>query len=227
MTTEQGTRRAARVAVVDLDGTLVDSVYRHAVLWQDAFRQVGMVIPAWRIHRVIGMSGDRLVEEVAGEVAERAIGDQVRELHDRHYAETLDDMIELDGASELLERLRSSGVTVVVASSAEEEITKRSLALLEGRDAVSASVSGTGADRSKPAPDLMALALEAVGAEATDAVAIGDTVWDVRAARDGGLQCIGLLTGGITEADLREAGAGWVFDSPRELAEGLGTTPLG
>ena len=209
--------------VLDLDGTLVDSVYVHVLAWQAAFAEVGVEAPAARIHRHIGMGGDRLVAEVAGQVVEDAIGDEVRARH----AQQLDDLFgrihPTEGAGVLLDSLRSHDFRVVLASSSDRALTERLLGLLEGGgDLLESVISGSDASESKPGGELIEVALESVDAER--AVVIGDAVWDVRAAQAAGVPCIGLLSGGIAEAELRDAGAVAVYTSPADLAAHLQET---
>lgn len=206
--------------VVDLDGTLVDSNYVHVVAWREAFRDVGLDIPSHRIHALIGMGGDQLVERVAGEAVERNVGDEVRRRHQVHLTERAGLVSATDGASELIELLRDRGVRVVLASSSEQEITDRFLDLVDGAAAMlTAAITGDDVSRSKPHPDLIQVALDQV--EAGKAVVVGDTVWDVEAATAARVPCIALLTGGIPERDLREAGAVMVFENPCDLARTL------
>ena len=206
--------------VVDLDGTLVDSNYVHVVAWREAFRDVGLDIPSHRIHALIGMGGDQLVERVAGEAVERNVGDEVRRRHQVHLTERAGIVSATEGASELIELLRDRGVRVVLASSSEQQITDRFLELVEGASGMlTAAITGDDVSRSKPHPDLIQVALEEV--EAGKAVVVGDTVWDIEAATAARVPCIALLTGGIPERDLREAGAVMVFENPRDLARTL------
>ncbi len=215
-----------RTVLLDLDGTLVDSVFVHTVTWKDAFRDVGLDVASHRIHRAIGMGGDRLVAHVAGEAAEKAIGDEVRARHDTHLDEHFATITPTDGAAELLETLRERGFAVVLASSAPRELSERLLALLDGAGRhLHESVVGSQVESSKPAPDLLEAALASV--EATSAVMIGDAVWDVESARGAGVPCVGLLTGGFGEAELREAGAVAVYESPRDLLDHLEDSVLG
>jgi phosphoglycolate phosphatase-like HAD superfamily hydrolase len=206
-------------AVLDLDGTLVDSVYQHVVAWRSAFLAVGMDVPAARIHRAIGMGADRLVTEVAGRSAEAAVGDEVRAIHRERFEAMLPNVTATAGAFELLEALRRADLKVVVASSGEEEQTERLLTLVDSGEMLHAWVAGTQAEESKPAADLLDLALEKV--EGERAFVVGDAVWDVVTAQERKLPCIGLLTGGISEAELRDAGASAVYQTPGELAEDL------
>ena len=212
--------------VLDLDGTLVDSVYQHTTAWRAAFRDVGVDVPAHHIHRTIGMGGDRLVTAVAGESVEKAVGDDVRARHQERLDERFHEIVATDGAAELLEELRVRGFTLVLASSADKELSERLLDLVEGGAALLHDrVAGEEADASKPAPELVDLALRSVDADR--AVMLGDTVWDVESAGRAGVPCIGLRTGGISTAELLEAGAASVHDTPRDLLEHLDETLLG
>ena len=205
--------------VLDLDGTLVDSVYVHAACWKRAFHDVGVDIATYRIHRAIGMGGDRLVAEVAGAAAEKAIGDKVREMHAMHLDERFGEIVAVDGASALLAALEKRGLKIVLASSSDRDLTDRLLDLVEGSWRLSVRVSGGETAASKPAPDPIELALRRV--DAGGAVVIGDSVWDVQSASAAGVACVGVLTGGFSAAELYAAGAVLVADSPQSLADDL------
>jgi phosphoglycolate phosphatase-like HAD superfamily hydrolase len=205
--------------ILDLDGTLVDTVYQHVLAWRSAFLSVGVDIPAWRIHRTIGMGGDRLVEALAGRAVENAVGDEVRKLHGLRFEDQLPHVTPTDGAPELLEALRGRDLKVVVASSGERESTERLLSVLGAAEALHDWVSGDQAESSKPDSDLLQLALDKVSGEA--ALVIGDTVWDVESARKCDFPCIGVLTGGVSDAELREAGALEVLESPAAITTDL------
>lgn len=209
-------------AVLDLDGTLVDSVYAHVLAWRVVFAEVGIDVPGHRIHRAIGMGGDRLVSELAGEAVEAEHGDDLRARHPEVLDRWFDQITATDGAGELLATLEEHGLTVVLASSGAREQTERLLGLVEGADRLSATVTGSEADSSKPSGEIIDVALASV--DATTSVVVGDAVWDVEAARDAGVPCIGLLTGGISEAELLAAGARAVHAGPRALAEHLRRT---
>jgi phosphoglycolate phosphatase len=213
--------------VLDLDGTLVDSVYVHTTCWHDAFRDVGVEVSSHHLHRAIGMGSDRLVSHVAGKAVERALGDEIRSRHAKHLDHRFHEIAATPGAAELLDTLRSRGLRLVLASSGARDQTDRLLDLVEGADAaLETVVSGPDADQSKPDGELVRRALDAVGAQADRAVLLGDTVWDARSAADAGVACIGILTGGITEAELRDAGCVEVWDTPADLARGVGTSVL-
>jgi phosphoglycolate phosphatase len=206
--------------ILDLDGTLVDTVYQHVLAWRSAFLSVGVDIPAWRIHRAIGIGGDRLVEELAGRRVENAVGDEVRKLHGMRFEDQLPHVTPTDGASELLEALRGRDLKVVVASSGEREVTERLLSVLGAAEALHAWVSGDQAESSKPDADLLRLAMEKVSGKA--ALVIGDTVWDVKSARNCDFPCVAVLTGGVSDAELREAGALDVRENPAAITTDLG-----
>ncbi len=211
------------VVVLDLDGTLVDSVYVHVLAWQAAFRDVGVVVPSHRLHRLIGMGGDRLVTAAAGEAAEQALGDELRSRHGEHLEQLWPAIVPTEGAADLLETLHARGIELRVASSGEREQAERMLGLLDGAERLLGTVvSGSDAEESKPDGDLVATALGST--DPARAVLIGDAVWDVEAARDAGVACIGLLCGGNPERDLVEAGAVAVHADPRTLAEHVRST---
>jgi phosphoglycolate phosphatase-like HAD superfamily hydrolase len=221
--------RAIDTVVLDLDGTLVDSVYVHTVCWHAAFRDVGVEVASHALHRAVGMGSDRLVAHVAGDPVERAVGDDIRARHAHHLDQRFHDITPTPGASELVETLRAAGFRLVLASSGERGQAEAMLDLVEGAgSALEAVVAGADADRTKPDGDLVTAALGAIGADAGRAVLIGDTVWDARAASDAGTACIGVLTGGITEAELRDAGCREVYESAAHLVRELpGSALLG
>ena len=153
---------APEVVVLDLDGTLVDSAYVHATAWREAFREVGLDIPTYRLHRSIGMGGDRLVSAVAGDAAERAVGDVVRDLHDRLFEARLPEVHPLEGASELVEACHDAGLRMVLASSSPPDITEKLLSMVDKAHLIEAVVPGSEGP-SKPAPDLVEIALDRAG----------------------------------------------------------------
>ncbi len=206
--------------VLDLDGTLVDSVYVHTLAWRAAFRDVGVAVAGQRIHRLIGMGGDRLVAAATDATVEEAVGDEVRRRHAQHLDELFPHITPADGAVELLLALHDHDIEVVLASSGERDMTDRLLELLgDARFVLDATITGSDAERSKPDGELLEVALESV--DAKSAVVLGDAVWDVEAARDAGVPCIGVLTGGFAASELTEAGAVDVVEFPRQLAERL------
>lgn len=213
-----GPRRPDTV-VLDLDGTLVDSVYVHVACWKAAFRDVGIDVASYRLHRAIGMGGDRLVTAVTNESVERSVGDDVRARHAHHVDARFHEIGALEGAEDLVGALRDAGLQVVLASSGERELTDRLLDLVPGTHLIQDTVSGSEAEESKPAPDLLATSLDR--ADATRAFAVGDAVWDAESAKRAGVPLIAFLTGGFSEAELREAGAVAVYAGPAALAAAL------
>jgi phosphoglycolate phosphatase len=210
--------------VLDLDGTLVDSVYQHVVAWQAAFHDVGLHVGGVRIHEAIGMGGDRLVGEVAGASAETAVGDEVRKLHDSYFRSGLRTISPLDGAPELVESLTGRGHRGVLASSSEADLVDALLEIVGIGHLLHAVVTGSDDAASKPAPDLVRLAVERAGGG--PAVVVGDAVWDVESAAAAGVPAIGLRSGGVSAERLLSAGAVAVHDGPRDLLDHLDDGPL-
>jgi HAD superfamily hydrolase (TIGR01549 family) len=206
-------------AVVDVDGTLVDSNYHHALAWFRAFRAHQITLPIWRLHRAIGMGGDQLVGAVAGEEVEHRLGDRLRDRWAAEFAPLLDEVAPCDGAHELLADLRARQVTVVLASSGKPEHVDHYLELVEAKSVVDAWTTSEDVERTKPAPDLLRVAMERSSGSAP--VVIGDSVWDIAAAKRAGYPGYGLCTGGFAASELREAGAVAVYESLRELCAAL------
>lgn len=214
--------------MLDLDGTLVDSVYEHVAAWHAAFHDVGLHVSAVRVHEAIGMGGDRLVAHVSGDSAEAAVGDDVRELHDKYFRAGLRAVNGLDGASELVEALVATGHQVVVASSSEADLVDDMLDLLDVRSHLTAVVTGSDGAATKPAPDMVRLAVERAGAPGgtSGAIVVGDATWDALSAEAAGVPCIGVRSGGVGAERLLSAGASWVYDGPRDLLTRLADSPL-
>jgi HAD superfamily hydrolase (TIGR01509 family) len=215
----------APAAILDIDGTLVDSNYQHALAWYRAFREHGHILPIWRIHRHIGMGGDQLIEALCGAEAEERDGDAIRAAEGRHYFAMIDEVEPLEGARDLIADLKESGHRVVLASSAKPQEVDHYLDLLDARELADAWTSAGDVERTKPAPDLVETAIERIGGG--PAVMVGDSTWDCEAGRAAGIQTVAVLTGGFSEAELRAAGAIAVFGSIVELRERLRDTPLG
>ena len=213
-------------AVLDIDGTLVDTNYHHAIAWYRAFRQHGIVLPLWRIHRHIGMGGDQLVAALAGEGFDREQGDDVRAAEKVLYMELIHEVEPLEGARKLIEDLKGNGHTVVLASSAKTEELEHYLTLLDARSLADDWTDSSDVEATKPEPDLLLAALAKVDARPKDAVMIGDSVWDCRAAKRAGVRSVGVLTGGFSEDELTEAGASRVCASVEDLRHSLDDTPL-
>ena len=209
-----------QAVILDVDGTLVDTNYHHALSWFRAFREQRIVIPVWRLHRGVGMGGDKYVEAMAGADVEKRLGDGLRERWAELFDGLLDEIEPLDGAHELLVDLKERGRGVVLASSSIERHLDRFLDLLEAREVVDAWTTKDDVEASKPDPDLVEAALERAGTR--EAVMVGDTPWDVDAARKAGIEAVCVLTGGFSEAELREAGAAAIVESVADLRGRLG-----
>jgi HAD superfamily hydrolase (TIGR01549 family) len=207
--------------IVDVDGTLVDTNYHHAIAWQRAFRADGHDVPAWRIHRHVGMGGDQFVPAVLGEKVDADRGETLRDAHTELYMELIDEIEPLPGARELLRELADEPLTVVLASSAAQEEVDRYLDLLGARDLVSAWTTSADVERTKPEPDLLEAAIGKGGGEGPYLM-IGDSVWDARAAVNAGVPILGVLSGGFAEAELREAGAAAVVESVETIRRDRG-----
>lgn len=207
--------------VIDIDGTLLDSNYHHCVAWSRAFRAHDVRVPGVAIHRALGMGGDRLVAHVAGQDVEAAHGDGIRERWEREYDAMIEETRLLEGARDLLGRCREAGLRVALASSAVPHHAEHALGLLHAEELADGWTTSEDAEESKPAPDLLERALDRVGG--TRAVMVGDAVWDVESAAKLGMPTIGLLSGGVSRAELLAAGAVAVYDGPGDLAAHLET----
>jgi HAD superfamily hydrolase (TIGR01509 family) len=215
------------VAILDIDGTLVDTNYQHTLAWYRAFRKHDLVLPIWRIHRHIGMGGDQLVPSLTDDDFERQHGEAVREDEKQLYMELIGEVEPMRDARKLIEELKARGHKALLASSAKDDEVDHYLDLLDARELADGWTSSADVDSTKPEPDLVRSALQKAGGEADDAVMIGDTPWDVEAAKRAGVPTIAVMTGGFSEAELRDAGAVAVFESVAELLERLGETTLG
>jgi HAD superfamily hydrolase (TIGR01549 family) len=212
-------------AILDIDGTLVDTNYHHAIAWYRAFRHSDVTLPLWRIHRHIGMGGDQLVAALAGDDFEASHGDDVRAAETVLYMQMIGEVRPLAGARELIEDLKGRGHAVVLASSAKPDEVEHYLDLLDARELADAWTHSGDVEKTKPEPDLVAAAIEKAGGG--PAVMVGDSIWDCEAAKRAGIPTVAVLTGGFSAAELREAGAASVFESVGELRAGIEDTPLG
>lgn len=209
------------IVVLDIDGTLVDTNYQHAIAWHRALRAHDYAVQLWEIHRHIGMGGDQIVTALVGKEAEDSDGDAIREEEGEAYGELIGEVQAMDGATELLRELREDGAKTILASSAKAEEAEHYLDLLDARDLVEGWTTSADVERTKPHPDLVQAALEKVGREG-QAVMVGDSTWDVKAAEATGIPTLAVLTGGFSEEELREAGAAEVFESIGKLRKDRG-----
>jgi HAD superfamily hydrolase (TIGR01549 family) len=215
---------AADTAIFDVDGTLVDTNYHHALAWFRAFRRYDVTLPVWRLHRAIGMGGDQLVAAVAGERVEEEHGDGLRAAWAEEFQPMLKEVQPFEGVRELLTDVRQRGFTVVLASSGKPDHVDAYLDLFGGRELCEAWTTSEDVEQTKPAPDLLVVALEKVGGRS--AVVVGDSVWDFEAAGRAGYPGYAIRTGGFSVEELKESGAKEVFDSLPQLREQLDRTDL-
>ena len=211
-------------AILDVDGTLVDTNYHHALAWYRAFQRFDLSPPVWRIHRHMGMGGDHLVAAVAGDDVEDRLGDDIRAAESKLYMELIDEVEPFGGARELIESLKERGHRVVLASSAKDHEVDHYLDLLHARDLVDDWTTSGDVENTKPAPDLVASALKKIGV--TTAVLIGDSTFDIEAANRAGISTLAVLTGGFAEDELVAAGAVAVFGSIAELKDHIENSSL-
>ena len=204
--------------ILDVDGTLVNTNYQHALAWHRALRARGHTVQMWKIHRHIGMGGDQIVSALAGQEVEEREGEEIRAAEGNAYGELIGEVEPMAGARGLIEDLREDGSHVVLASSAKEGEVDHYLDLLDARDLVDGWTTAADVERTKPHPDLIRAALEKGGGEGV-AVMVGDSTWDVKAAEAAGITTLAVLTGGFSEDELLEAGAAEVVRSIAELRD--------
>ncbi len=206
-----------QAVLFDMDGTLVDSNYLHAVTWWEAFAQGGHDVPMAPIHRAIGMGSDQLLDALLPADRDRNADRSLSSAEAALYSVYWSRLRPLPGAAALLRACRKHGLRVVLASSANPRELAVLRAALDADDAIDEATSAGDADRSKPAPDLVGVALERAGVEPGHAVFVGDSVWDAQASQRAGVACVGVLTGGTSESVLLDAGAIRVYASPEDL----------
>jgi HAD superfamily hydrolase (TIGR01509 family) len=207
--------------LLDVDGTLVDTTYLHAVAWWEALRQHDDDVPMAAIHRAIGMGSDKLLDHLLGEDRDRSADEQTMTAHDVLYGAWWERLRPLPGANDLLRGLAKRGLAVVLASSAKEPELERLRQVVGADDVITAATSSSDAEQSKPAPDILQAALDQSDVDPRRAVFVGDSVWDVQAAARLDIPCIGLTCGGTSAAELTEAGAVATYDDPAALLAAL------
>ncbi|GGF03752.1 HAD family hydrolase [Mycetocola zhadangensis] len=210
----------------DIDGTLVDSNYLHVESWAHAFADVGANdVPAWRIHRAIGQDSAKLLDSLLGSRAAE-LGDRAKELHSQYYKQLADRLRPLDGAQDLLREVHSRGRTIVLATSAPEDELDILTGILDVDEAIHATTNSDDVETAKPDPSIVEVALDKAGVSASDAIFVGDSVWDCIAASRAGVRTVGLLSGGFSSAELLSAGAIAIYDDPAALLRELSLSPL-
>ncbi|MEA2210831.1 MAG: hypothetical protein QOF83_779 [Solirubrobacteraceae bacterium] len=215
------------VAILDIDGTLVDTNYHHTLAWFRALQRFDITVPVWRIHRHIGMGGDQLVSALCGEDTEQAHGEEIREAEGEEYGKLIGEVQVVARARELIVAVKDRGHAVVLASSAKAPEVEHYLALLDAAEIVDGWTTSADVEHTKPAPDLVRAGLERVDGDSDEAVMVGDTPWDIQAADKAGVPTLAVVTGGFSEQELRDAGAQAVYESVAALEADLDASPLG
>jgi HAD superfamily hydrolase (TIGR01549 family) len=214
----------ADTAIFDVDGTLVDSNYQHALAWFRAFRRYDITLPLWQLHRAIGMGGDQYVKHVAGKHVEKEHGDALREAWEAEFDTMIDEIQPFEGTRSLLEAVKERGFRLVLASSGKTRQVEKFLDLFGGKDLADAWTTSDDAENSKPAPDIVQAALDRV--EGAHGVMIGDSTWDCIAAKKLDVPTLAVRTGGFSTEELTESGAVRVYESLVELRDELDHTDL-
>jgi HAD superfamily hydrolase (TIGR01509 family) len=213
-----------KALIFDLDGTLVDTVYGHAMSWQRALAEAGIVTDTARLHRRVGMAGGLLMQESAREAGKKMSHAKMKAADDRHaelFAQLVPRPRPLEGAVLLLQKLRRSRVPHGIATSGTRKGIQPAIAALGLPDSAIV-IDGSSAKQAKPEPDLFIRCQDRIGAEEKDSVVIGDSTWDILAARRAGMLAVGLLSGGFGEDELYRAGAFRVYRDPKELLDSIG-----
>jgi HAD superfamily hydrolase (TIGR01509 family) len=203
----------------DLDGTLVDSVYQSVLAWREAMAGVGIDLAVWKIHRRIGMSGGLMANALARETGRALMAEevvQIGQLHKDAYARLIHQVRPLPGAKELLAYLSNAGVPWAIATSGKMESAHFALEMLGARNHA-AIITRDLVDHAKPDPDLFLAAAKRLGAPINDSIVVGDSVWDLLAARRARALAVGLLSGGYGQDELERAGAYRVYQDPADL----------
>ena len=211
--------RSRPAFLFDLDGTLIDSVYQHVIAWREALEAVGINLAVWKIHRRIGMSGGLFVSALARELDEpldREILAALPKAHADAYIRHYDSVRPLPGASELLQMLSELGVPWAIATSGAERYARLGVALL-GLPEDTPLVTRDQVRYAKPDPDLFLAAAELIGVDIRDSIVVGDSVWDLLAARRARALGVGVLSGGYGREELIYSGAFRVYEDPRDL----------
>lgn len=214
-----------KAVLFDVDGTLVDSNDAHARAWVEAFAEAGVAVDFDRVRRCIGMGGDKLMPEVSGLTEDSPEGERIstrrREIFTSKYLPRLK---RFPGSSELVAAVKGRGLTAVAASSAKKDELKKLLEIAGAAALLDDATSSDDAEESKPDPDIVQAALKQAKSRPADAVMVGDTPYDVEAARRAGVRMIAFRSGGWRDEDL--AGAEAVYDGPADLLARLDESPL-
>jgi HAD superfamily hydrolase (TIGR01549 family) len=223
-TVDSDTARDVDTAIFDVDGTLVDSNYQHALAWYRAFRRFDITAPLWQLHRGIGMGGDKYVAHVAGDAVERQHGDALRDAWIEEFDLLIGEIRPFAATAALLTAVQQRGFRIVLASSGKSKHVETFLDLFGGKDIAEAWTTSDDAENSKPEPDIVQVALQRV--RGARGIMIGDSTWDCVAAGKLDISTLAVRTGGFSADELRMAGAAAVYESLDELMADLDNTPL-
>jgi HAD superfamily hydrolase (TIGR01549 family) len=205
--------------IVDIDGTLVDSNYHNALAWHRALRRFEITVPLWTIHRAIGMGGDQLVAQVAGDAVEAAHGDALRQAWADEFQPLSPEVTAFDDSVRFLRGIKGRQLSLVLASSGAPDQVESYLDLVDGKRLADAWTTSADAQHTKPAPDLVQIALDKIGGG--EAIMIGDSPWDALAAAKIHIPTYGIRTGGYADSELLDAGASAVYASLDDLCRDL------
>ncbi len=207
----------ARLVVLDVDGTLMDTNYLHTEAWARAFEKVGHRVPRVKLHREVGKGAELLIRKF---VDDDETVEKIQDLHSEFYEELQQHGHPLPGAKELISSLKERGYEVWFVTSAKDEELEHHMQELEAEDEIDGVVNSSAVENSKPAPDIFEETLRRAGATADETVAVGDAIWDVEAAREAGIRTVAVLSGGaFHEEELEEAGAAAVYEDCAALLE--------
>ena len=207
----------ARLVVLDVDGTLMDTNYLHTEAWARAFEKVGHRVPRVKLHREVGKGAELLIRKF---VDDDETVEKIQDLHSEFYEELQQHGHPLPGAKELISSLKERGYEVWFVTSAKDEELEHHMQELEAEDEIDGVVNSIAVENSKPAPDIFEETLRRAGATADETVAVGDAIWDVEAAREAGIRTVAVLSGGaFHEEELEEAGAAAVYEDCAALLE--------
>jgi HAD superfamily hydrolase (TIGR01509 family) len=207
----------ARVVVLDVDGTLMDTNYLHTEAWARAFEEVGHRVPRVRLHKEVGKGAELLIREF---VDDDETVEKIQSLHTEYYGKLQEHGHPLPGAKELISSLKERGYEVWFVTSAKDEELEHHMQELEAEGNIDGVVNSSAVENSKPAPDIFEETLRRAGASTDETVAVGDAVWDVEAAREAGIRTVAVLSGGAyDEEDLEEAGAVAVYEDCAALLD--------
>ena len=218
---------ALRAAILDIDGTLIDTNDAHAHAWVDVCAEFGVEVPFGKVRPLIGMGGDKVLPQLTGDEEDSERGKEIKERRGEIFQERyLPSCRPFPQARELLQRMRDQGLTLVVATSASKDDMAALLKKIGVEDLIEARTSSSDAEASKPEPDIVEAALEQAGCQPDEAIMLGDTPYDIESAGRAGVACIALRCGGWwKDEDFSDAAA--IFDDPADLLAHYRESPLG